>query len=360
MSFFRLLPKRFLGIDIGTFAVKVVELSSFAGRIKLENYGEIPARAFYEEEGKNFGKTTLLLTPGDIAKAIKAVLEEAKIETKVATFSLPDFASFFTTFDLPFMTEEEVPQAVKSEARLHIPLPLSEVTLDWEVIDKNIVVDGEKKIKILLVAVPNEIINQYEMVASLSGLEIQALEAEVFSLIRALLPVDEEKIVAIIDIGVQSTTCSIVKEHMLRISHSFDVSGNTFSERIAKSLSLKRKSADILKEEYGILNSISSPEGKIIRKITIPLVDSLVREVEKVFAEFSEEENSKVGKIIVAGGNAALPGLVSYIKEHFKIETELANPFKDIFYPPVLEGTLKAIAPSFSVAVGAALRGFRT
>jgi type IV pilus assembly protein PilM len=142
MRFTKLFPQKFLGIDIGTSAIKIVELSSFGGKIKLENYGEMAAQALYRKPFRTFERNTLLLSARDISRAIKEILEETKIETKKSVFSLPDFATLFTTFELPPMTSEEIPQAVNAEARRHIPIPLGEVALDWQLIEGKIPPQG--------------------------------------------------------------------------------------------------------------------------------------------------------------------------------------------------------------------------
>lgn len=185
------IPKKSLGIDVGTSSIKIVELSRWGERIKLENYGEISAQALYQRPFRTFEKSTLLLFAEDISRAIKAITEEAKIKTRRTVFSIPDFSSFFTSFELPPMTREELSQAVRYEARQYVPLPLAEVTLDWQIIEGEVSDQRKTKLKILLVAVPNEIINQYRKIAEISGLELQALEAEVFGLLRSLI--GEEK-----------------------------------------------------------------------------------------------------------------------------------------------------------------------
>jgi len=361
MRFPKLLPKKFLGIDIGTSAIKIVELSSFAGRIKLENYGEMAARVLYQKPFRTFEKSTLLLSANDISRAIKAVLEEAKIKTKESIFSIPDFTTLFTTFELPSMTAEELPQAVQAEARRHIPLPLSEVTLDWQLIEGRVSYQGPGGgLKILLVAVPNEIINQYQQIAELSNLKLLALEAEVFGLMRSLIEKKENRLIGLIDIGARTTTCSIIEKRVLKISYSFDISGDDFTERIVKGLEMEEEMAENLKRKYGILFSpLQLPlESKDIREILLPSIDIILRESEKIFRNFYLKEGKEIDKIILAGGTALMPGILEYFQNYFKKEVEIANPFLKIFYPPILEKALKKMGPSYAIAVGMALRGF--
>ena len=353
--------KKFLGVDIGTSAIKVVELARRGDRVYLENYGEIKSEAFYGKAFRTFEKSLLSFSVEEIGLAIKAILKEAEIKTKKCIFTIPDFATFFTTFELPPMSEKEIPEAVKFEARQYIPLPLSEVTLDWKVIEGIYIGKEKTKLKILLVAVPNELIHQYQSIATFSDLELYFLEAEAFSLVKSLISEDEKRVVAIVDLGLQSTTCSITDKKILKISHSFDISAGQFTEQIAKGLMIENKIAESLKMKYGILD-VEAPGLKgrpSIKNILLPLVDELVKEVERIFSGFYYSEGKEVQKIIVSGGSARLPGLVEYFKDYFKIEVEVANPFSKIFYPPILEEKLKEIGPSYAIAVGAALEGLK-
>lgn len=358
-------PKKFLGIDIGTAGIKLVELSVRGERKKLENYGEIKTEAVFEKPFRTFEKNNLLLSNQDIARAIKAIMEEAKIKTRDCIFSIPDFSSFFTNFELPSMTKEEINQAVAYEARQHVPLPLKEVTLDWEVVGNKILDKKNTKVKILLVAVPNEVINQYQAIAKLCGLKLATLEAEVFGLFRSLIPADENRAVAIIEIGAQTTTCSIIDKRVLRSSSSFDLSGDDLTERVAKGLSIDYPTAQKLKEKYG-LEDISLPSANIgasssarsVKEILLPLVYAILKEVEKISRNFYQTENKEIQKFIIAGGASIMPGLRKYFGDYLKKETEIANPFSAIFYPPILEKTLKETGPAYAIAVGMALRGF--
>jgi len=356
-----LFSKKFLGIDIGTSAIKAIELNRRGDRIYLENYGEIKSEAFYTKTFRTFEKSVLSLSLEEIALAIKAILKESEIKTRKCVFTIPDFATFFTTFDLPPMGEKEIPEAVRFEARQYIPLPLSEVALDWKVIEGIYIGKEKTKLRILLVAVPNELINQYQSIATFSNLELTLLEAEVFSLAKSLIPEDEKRVIAIVDMGLQSTTCSIIDKRILKISHSFDISANQFTEQVAKGLMVEYAIAESLKMKYGILD-VEGPGLKgrpSVKNILLPLVDELVKEVERIFAGFYYSEGKEVQKIILSGGSALLPGLVEYFKNYFKIEVEIANPFSKIFYPPILEEKLKEIGPSYAIAIGAALEGLK-
>jgi len=268
---FKFLPRSSVGIDIGTSSLKVVELSRWGVKKSLKNYGEIQASMLYDKPFRTFEKNTLTLSSEDIARGVRAICQEAAIETKEAVFSLPDYSSFFTYFELPLMSKEELPQAVQYEARKHVPLPFAEVTFDWQIIEKP-APNSKQPFKILLVAVPNEVINQYQEIAVRSGLRLFALEAEVFGLIRSFFK-EEKSPVVVLDIGAQTTTINVVWKGQLRNSHGIDIAGNGFTERISQSLLVDFSKAQELKNQKGL-------QSLDIMSILSPLLDMVVAEVQ--------------------------------------------------------------------------------
>jgi len=343
-------PQRILGIDIGTSAIKIVELSEGSEKIRLENYGEFQNRYLYNKPFREFKKQTLLLSTEDIAAVIVSILEEAKIKTKAANFSLPDFSSFFTNFTLPLMSSEELNQAINFEARRYVPLPVSEMALDWVTLKDP---GDEKKVKVLLVAIPKRVVAQYQEIASLAKLNLKNLEAETFSLVRSLL--DKEKgIFALIDIGAQSTTLSIVEDGALKISHSFNLAANLLTQKLSEELGIDFETAEKLKLKYGLLK-----EGGVVADVLHLVLDSAIIEIKRIIDFYQKNEGKIVEKVILAGGFAALRGFSEYLSAFLKKPVEIGNPFRQILYPPVLEGFLKELGPSFSIAVGVALGHFK-
>ena len=131
-----------VGVDIGTFSIKLVELSMLGGRVKLENYGEVSLESIYETSIRALEKGGFIPSSSEIGEILLSLLQEARIQTKTSAFTIPDFSTFFTHFELPPMTKKEIPLAIQFVAPRHIPLPLSEVILDWQIISGKI---GEKK-----------------------------------------------------------------------------------------------------------------------------------------------------------------------------------------------------------------------
>lgn len=337
-----------LGIDIGTSAIRLVELSRHGGQEKVENYARasLPLR-----EPRYFGqskKGELIFSSKQLSKMLLKLLREAKVEGETASFSIPDFSTLFTTFQLPAMKREEAPEAVRFEARQRVPLPISEVTLDWLKIGGTYAPRGKEGIEVLLVVVPNRVIDRYTEIAGFCGLNLYGVEAEVFGLQRSLLR-DETGTVEMVDIGAQSTTASIVDEGILRISHSFDIAGNDFTARVREGLNLSYGRARIEKENKGL-------EDEGVREVLAPILNKMVGEIKKAGDRFYNKKGKEVETCIIGGGSASLPGLTGYLQQKLEAKVEIARPFQGMAYPPVLEEEIKKISPGFAVAVGMAIK----
>lgn len=354
---FQMASKRSIGVDVGTSSIKIVELSRAGRRIKLENYGEARTKTLLRKSSTGGGADTLLLSVDEVSQVIISILEKADITTKKAVFSIPDFASFFTTFYLPPMSSKELEQAVLYEAREHIPVPLSKVTLDWDVIEGRTTDSKRQKpvpIRILLVAAPNEIVQQYSDIASKSGLQLDTLEVEEMALSGALIKEeDQKKVVCILDIGARSTTVNIVDKGVLKSSYSFDISGAKFTNAIANSLHISYNEAESLKQKIGLSDQYQ------VKNVLFPLLATTLSDIENIFRNFEQSSKEKIEKVIIAGGSALLPDLMKRVSDYFQLKygVEIANPFSDIIYPPILKQTILRVGPRYTIAVGNALRG---
>ena len=217
-----------------------------------------------------------------------------------------------------------------------------------------------------------EVVVQYQEIANLVGLKLRFLESEVFALARSLVGNESKKtkeVVGLIDIGIWSTTCSIVEQGILKNSYSFNIAGNELTKVIDRSLNIKYNEAENLKKKYGLLpagtasgNFVEGTQTEnlaenIFPKIIIPLTDSIIGEIKKIFRDFYRTEGKEIDKIILSGGTALMPGLEEYFRDEFKKEVVKADPFSHINYPPILAATLKNIGPTYGIAVVLALKG---
>lgn len=343
-------PKKILGIDIGTASIKIVELYGFGKKKKLENYGELESSFIEKKDLLQNKANSNSFSNESIAKAIRAILDEARIKTKRVVLSIPDFSTFYTTFELPPMTPEELPGAITYNASQYITLPSSEVTLDWQVIS-DWPTDEKSPIKIFLVALPNQLIQDYKTIAKLAGLELYAIEAEVFAITRALIK-NNSKTVCLIDMGAQSSTINIVDKGFLKRSYSFNFNSNQLSRFLSESLKVDYAAAEEIKIKEGLLSS-----KKEVIDVLSNSFNPLLAEIKNVSNEFFQKEQKEVQEIYLTGGTANLPGLREYFTKILNKKVSVPDCFSDFLYPVAIKQTIQEIGPSFSAAVGAALYG---
>lgn len=337
-----------VGIDIGSEAAKVVQLKKEQERAILETYGELKT-ANYFKRASGAGGGFLRFLDQDIAEMLKDLLVESNVTTKQAVLSIPSVSSFITAIELPLMDREDVKAAIPFEAKRYVPIPMAEVAMDWEIIEED---EAAKKMKVLLVVVPNEVINKYKRIAEITNLEIQAIEIESFALVRALVGRDRG-VVAIMNLGAQSTAIVIADNRIIRLNNNIGRGSREISMILARSMAIDEARAETLKREVGIS---TKPEEKEIADIIAQIIDTLLADAERTIAMYNRANIRKVERVILSGGGASMAGLVDYVSKTIGLETTLANPFALTVYPAFMQPILKDIGPGFGVAVGLALR----
>lgn len=347
MLFFKK-TKKHIGIDTGTFSIKAVQLSERKKKITLDNYAEKINRIDSIESAQGAKKKSLKMSDQEIAKNIKAMIKESKMDARDVTFSIPDFMTFFTSFSIPKVSKNEIDSVVRFEARQHIPLALQEMTLDWSLIEKN---GNDKNLNILLVAIPNNVIDKYKKIAEMAGVRLSAIEAEVFSLTRSLIDKsDFSKAIQIVDVGVQSTTITVTRKGSINSTYAIDFSSYETIKKIADEINLSYNDTCELLIKKGL-------EDETINKAIKEKIKVLLNESIEVSSIFSKKESIEVDKIILAGGFSSMLGLKDYFAEKTEKEVEIADPFRNIKYPPILSSKIKEMRPGYTIATGLALRG---
>ena len=336
-------PKNCLGIDIGATSIKIVELSKKDGNISLTNYGiasikDITGRSLSSDGGP------LSSSLGAVTDTIADILDEAKMKTKRTVFSIPDFNSFFTAFEVPKMKKSEVESTIQYQARQRIPLPLNEVTLDWNL--TNLVKKGEEEmVEVLLLAVPNDTIKSYRAIAKKTGLEVGSLDAETFGLARVYG--EKEKTIVVVDIGHQTTTVNIIEDEVPKHSHSLDLAGKDFTKDVA-----------ILPEvNYNEESEEKEKASEVSSKIKKPLSEEMAEKIKEVCDSYESGKDKSIDKLVITGGGTNFDEIKSVVLSN--LGAEEGNSFKKIEYPSVLEPIINDLSPFFSVSMGMALEGLK-
>ncbi|MEK7182393.1 MAG: type IV pilus assembly protein PilM [Patescibacteria group bacterium] len=344
-----------LGIDISSSSIKVVQLKKKRGRAILETYGEISLGAYADVEN---GRATKLSTQ-KTAEALADLLRESKVTAKKCGVAVPLSSSLLKIIKIPAVSEKQLKEIVPIEARKYIPVPMTEVLLDWNVIPKETSYseDGEvqkaDKIEVMIVAIHKEIINMYTDVLSQNNLESSFFEIELFATTRSVLSRGIKPIM-IFDFGVSTTKLYIVEEGVIRESHIVNRGSQDLTLALSKSLGISFDEAEGSKRTTGLTKKTDSEEDA--SENTSAIIEYIFSEVERTIIDYQTKYNKSIVKIVLTGGGVLLKNIVDKTSEKFKIEVELANPFKKVEAPAFLEEILKKAGPEFAVAVGVALR----
>jgi len=361
LKLFKKKPKSVLGIDIGTASIKVVQLKKEEEKFKLETYGQISTIGYLERLNDTFQGTSLKTLEVVAREMLRVVLEKAETTVKSAVMSVPVFSSFVSLVEMPFMGEKELARAIQFEARRYVPIPLPEVILDWRVIETGIIKNDFsprpfKGKRILLIAVPLEVVNKYLRIAEDLNLSVTALELESFSVARSLMP-DDKSSACIIDVGARASSFTIVDKGVLQMSHSLDIGGGEMTRTLATGLGIASERAEEFKMTYGFNHEAEKQNRTEVKELLNVPIGKIVDEIERMINSYNFKTGRKIEKIILNGGSSRLKGLTEHIGQKFDIKAVTANPWSNVVYPTILQDTLNQIGPEFSVAVGAAMRG---
>ena len=343
---------RSLGVDIGTTNIKMVELSSSGNEISLENYGVLETYSYLERPNAAIQSSYFKIVEEITGDLVKKLLSTLKPKTRRSVISLPIFSSFVTVFEVPFQEEKEISRAIPFEAKKYIPLPLEELTIDWAIIGEPEAAAKNVGAKILLIAIPKELIQRYQKIAKESGLDAVAFELESVALGRSLVG-QEKSPVLILDIGSQSSNLAVIDNGYLVSNESLTTAGAEITHILAQGLGISKERAEEFKRVKGF--NVTPQEAEVVN-LMLPIIDYFGSEISRAMNIYKERTGRDIKKVLLAGGTANLPGLDGYLSQALNLDAKKAWPFNHISYQQFLEPLLKEIGPSLSVATGLALR----
>jgi len=280
-------------------------------------------------------------------------LNNCKFKTKEVIASIPSFAAFVTLLEIPQMTDVEITSSMKYQLSQYIPLPISEVTIDWIKVGERQDEQGFLKEQILLISVPNEIIKKFTGIFKIAGLRLRALEVESLSLLRAT-EFEDEAPTMLVDIGARSTNIAVVEQKALKYNYQTDFAAANLTQVLANGLGINAKRAEKIKKEKGLLDS----GGAEISTLMAPFIDAIISEVKRVNGKYEQNFNSKIKRIILSGGGSKLLGIDNYFSSQFNLPVSINNPFLKVNYPQSIEPLVRDLGPSFSVAIGLGIKEF--
>jgi len=330
-----------LGIDISDYSIEILQLDN-QRNIKLYARAILEKGIVEDAKIKKREKLGKILEETFLKAGINGLVKKWKVRIK-GLFSLPESKTFIKVFE--FEERENLKEKIQEKIKETVPIPFEELYWDYYELSTN-----SEKPKVLAVAVPKEIVQDYIHFFLSHQIDPVVFDIEAGSIGRALLPPGEQiNSTAIVDIGARTSVINIFNpKKELSLSVTVYYAGNYFTQAIAKKLTISEEEANKIKEEAGFERE---PVSSILKECSL----TLIKEIKDTLKYYQSRFGNRVEKIILAGGSALLPGIKEYFQKHFEEKVEIGQPLQNIQKTSPLFDSRKAIL--FANVIGLALRG---
>lgn len=331
----------FVGLDIGTSSIKGVQVKN---RTLLSYYQvAAPGVSTVSENAEELKR---------LSKTLESFFTEGRFKTQDVVASVPESQVFARVISLPQMGEAEITSSVQNEAQQYVPMPLDQVSFDYEILGPSEMEQG--KVDVLLVAVPKALTNKYLQILQGAGLNLLSLETETIALARSVIG-ESKGAMMVASIGASTTDIAVFSGGALRFTRSIATGGQALERALTQSFNLAPGQAAEYIRTYGLEEKL---EGKVMSAIK-PVFDIIVEELKRTQVFFSSRGKRPLERLVLVGGTANLPGVLVYLADSLGLEVARGNPWEVISIPTNFpREQLEEIAPSFAVAAGLALKEF--
>lgn len=335
----------FFGLDIGSTAIRLVELRGSGSQKTLVKYAYVPIDS----------KVALSDSKTDqqkLAQIINDLITQSRVVTRNVAVGIPSLKVFTTVADIDRMPGADMGKAIHYQADSLIPTPVEESKIDWALIG-----DSPKdaaKVEVLLSSIPNTFIEQRLDMLEAIGLNVIAFEPDNLALVRALLPREATAPQVVIDIGRNSTDIVISMNGAPRLTRAVPIGMEALVRSAAQNLNVDEKQAEQFVLKFGL--SKDKLEGQVYQAV-IGTVDTMTTEIDKSVKFFQGRyPQSKLERLVVTGSASVVPEFPLYIANKFNLNVEIGNAWRNVAYAHDRQNELAALSNQFGVAVGLAER----
>lgn len=318
--------KPVFGLDVGHGSLKVMQIETLSSAKtrppRITGYGVAAFDATAIDNG-------IIVKPEIIAEALYNLFKNqliGEIDARRVAIAIPTYRSFSRSMQLPKMSARELGEAVRLEAEQYIPMPLSDLYLDYAVTRK-----GEEADDFIATAVPKEIVESYLTLARMVGLEVMLVETTMAADSR-LFAHDRYNDIAsvIIDFGSLTADISIFYQNML-VTSTVPAGGLVFTNNIKDGLGVTLAEAGIIKTKYGL--SVSKKQSEIAAVLE-PTLQQLIKEIRRMIRYHEEHYagSKPIGQVIMLGGGANMPGMSEYLTNGLRLPVRVHDPWEYLDY----------------------------
>jgi type IV pilus assembly protein PilM len=343
--------KAVVGLDIGSSAVKAVELKVSGKTHKVVAYASEPVPPDSIVDGA-------IIDGAAVADAIRRVFENKAFKTKEVAASLSGNAVIVKKINLPVMTEAELAESIYWEAEQYIPFDIQDVNLDYQILDAGTGEESKGTMDVLLVAAKKEKIADYTGVISQAGRVPIIVDVDAFALQNAYevnYGLEPDQVVVLLNAGASAININILTGDQSTFTRDISIGGNSYTEAVQKELNLPFDSAEQLKR--GMPVEGVNPED--VTPVLHAMTENVLLEIQKTFDFFKATASSdRIDRIVLSGGASRVDGFEQALQERFNTSVEVFDPFKKISFDPQKLGINEpeGVSPAAAVAVGLALR----
>jgi type IV pilus assembly protein PilM len=343
--------KAVVGLDIGSSAVKAVELKISGKGFKVMALASEPVPPDSIVDGAIIDGTA-------VADAIRRLFERAPFKSKEVAASLSGNAVIVKKITLPVMTEAELAESIHWEAEQYIPFDIQDVNLDYQILNPGTGADSNGTMEVLLVAAKKEKIADYTGVISRAGRVPVFVDVDAFALQNAYetnYGLEPDAVVVLLNAGASAINLNILCGDQSVFTRDISSGGNAYTEAVQKELNLPFETAELLKKGE-IVDGATFEDAK---PALSAMTENVLLEIQKTFDFFRASASSdRIDRIVLSGGAARVEGFAQALEERFGTAVEMFDPFRKISFEPGRLGITdpERIAPTAAVAVGLALR----
>jgi type IV pilus assembly protein PilM len=343
--------KALVGLDIGSSAVKAIELKPAGKAYKVTGFGSEPIPPDSIVDGA-------IIDAAAVADAIRRLFESRNIKTKEVAASLSGNAVIVKKITLPMMTEAELSESIYWEAEQYIPFDIQDVNLDYQILDKGDPAAGRNNIEVLLVAAKKEKIADYTGVIAQAGRTAVVVDVDAFALQNAYevnYGIEPSAVTVLLNAGASATNINILQGDQSVFTRDLSIGGNAYTEALQRELSLPFESADLVKRGQPVDGTSYDDARPVLRAVT----ENVMLEIQKTFDFFKATASSdRIDRIVLSGGASRAEGFTEMLADKFEAPVEQFDPFKRVAFDSkkFQVETAADLAPTVAVAVGLALR----
>jgi type IV pilus assembly protein PilM len=343
-------PKSVVGLDIGSSAVKAVELRATGNSYRVAAFGSQPVPPDSIVDGA-------IIDAGAVADAIRRLFDGNKaFKGKDVCASLSGNAVIVKKITLPVMTQAELDESIYWEAEQYIPFDVQDVNLDYQILDPGTGPESRGSMEVLLVAAKKDKIGDYTGVIAQAGRNAVVVDVDAFALQNAYemnYGLEPGQVVVLLNAGASAINVNILHGDQSVFTRDVSIGGNAYTEALQKDLDLPYETAEQLKKGIPVDGATFEEARHVIRAIT----DNVLLEVQKTFDFFKATASSDhIDKIVVSGGASRVEGFYEMLAERFGTPVEEFDPFKTITWDKKVDADVGEAAATGAVAVGLALR----